>query len=64
MRLKCADPGKKNENKINKGCNQTTRVFSNSQTVIQCSKCASVMATPTGGRVKIAERVGYKPQRY
>lgn len=42
------------------GCYNITTVFSHSQTVITCTSCAAVLATPTGGKVRLQEGTSFR----
>ncbi|ORZ34686.1 40S ribosomal protein S27, partial [Catenaria anguillulae PL171] len=37
------------------GCSAINTVFSHAQTVVLCSSCSSVLATPTGGKARLTE---------
>jgi small subunit ribosomal protein S27e len=36
-----------------KNCKGLTHTFSNAQSVIKCKECGEVLATPTGGKLKL-----------
>ena len=40
-----------------KGCQSITTAFSHSNVPITCSGCNQILATPTGGRIKLSDGV-------
>ncbi|KAJ1820767.1 40S ribosomal protein S27 [Coemansia sp. RSA 2671] len=42
------------------GCFNITTVFSNSQTVVVCPGCATVLCQPTGGRARLTEGCSFR----
>jgi small subunit ribosomal protein S27e len=42
------------------GCFQITTVFSHSQSVQLCSRCSTVLATPTGGKCRLTEGASFR----
>ncbi|KAH8556418.1 40S ribosomal protein S27 [Umbelopsis sp. PMI_123] len=42
------------------GCFNISTIFSNAQTVVLCSSCATVLCQPTGGRVRLTEGCSFR----
>ncbi|KAG0210036.1 40S ribosomal protein S27 [Mortierella sp. GBA30] len=42
------------------GCQTITTVFSHADTVVNCPKCSTVLAQPTGGLTKLSEGVSFR----
>ncbi|KAJ1723139.1 40S ribosomal protein S27 [Coemansia erecta] len=42
------------------GCFNITTVFSNSQTVVVCPGCSTVLCQPTGGRARLTEGCSFR----
>uniref|UniRef100_H8ZX05 40S ribosomal protein S27 n=1 Tax=Collodictyon triciliatum TaxID=190325 RepID=H8ZX05_9EUKA len=42
------------------GCSFITTVFSHASTVVVCSSCSNIIATPTGGIAKLSEGCQYR----
>ncbi|KAJ2739013.1 40S ribosomal protein S27 [Coemansia sp. Cherry 401B] len=42
------------------GCFNITVVFSNSQTVVTCPGCSTVLCQPTGGRARLTEGCSFR----
>ncbi|KAI9188302.1 40S ribosomal protein S27 [Blastocladiella emersonii ATCC 22665] len=44
------------------GCSAINTVFSHAQTVVLCSSCQTVLATPTGGKARLTEGSSFRPK--
>ncbi|KAJ2660232.1 40S ribosomal protein S27 [Coemansia sp. RSA 1200] len=42
------------------GCFNITVVFSNSQSVVTCTGCSTVLCQPTGGRARLTEGCSFR----
>ncbi|KAJ2780252.1 40S ribosomal protein S27 [Coemansia javaensis] len=42
------------------GCLNITVMFSNSQTVVSCPGCSTVLCQPTGGRARLTEGCSFR----
>jgi small subunit ribosomal protein S27e len=41
-------------------CNQLTTAFSHSNHIVRCGECETVLAYPTGGKIKLATNVSVR----